>query len=468
MSGLLDAAIAIHPREWRERYGAEVRGILLDVADERGGRVPLTETVPLGLRGLWMRARASVIFWAGLVVVGIFVVSGITADIYYVDGSLTDLMLLLNGAVGFALAVIALASGWVGARARTDRVVGIGSRLRRLTSDSWPLLAFVAGGHGAAIVLLVLRAGAPWFTSLGVMVIVGQAAMVLTAVAVGQLLGAVLPRVLVIFVAPAAIATVTLLLFAWTTPWNVAPWGLYAGLAFVIDTAPVVRVLAVAAAVVAGAILAVAVRAPWLRALPFFALLAVGVVVSTLPTEQSDAAPFVERPQSQLVCSAVEPVICLWPEQEAAFGASLRAQMTEGYATAVALGLPVDSAGPRSVLQFGMTAIPAAEDADWEDMANMGLGTTGVGPGDLLGFYAYSIPSCCWQEPTSGEGDYQAVAYAVSILLGLSPEEAWPAMIDPYTGHQQFDPSSIPDEAAARVLVERWLSEGVNGASAPS
>ena len=464
MTGFLDAAIAVHPRAWRDRYGAEVRATLLDVADERDGRVPVSETLPLVLRGLWMRARSSVTFWAGVAVVGILVASALVADVAYADGSLIDLVLRLNGGVGYALPVVALAAGWAAARARAERLDGVRGRVRRVVGDSLPLLAFTAIGYSAALVVLIARSDMLWFAPLGLLALIGHGAMVLAAVAAGQLLGAVLPRVLVIVAAPAAIGAVTLLLFAWQTPWNAAPSGLYAGLAYVTDTAPFVRVLAVAGVIVACAVAAVSVRAPWLRAVPIFALIGIGAVVAVQP--QPDASPSALRPESQLVCSSAEPVICLWPEQEAAFGEQLRTEMDAAYSSAVALGLPVGGPAARSVTQYGMTAIPAPPNADWEDVAMMGYGTSGIGPDDFLAFYAFSMPACCWQQPT-GDGEYMAVAYSVSMLLGVPADEAWPALEDPYTGQRLFDPSGIPDEAAARALVERWLADGVNGVHAP-
>lgn len=466
MSGLLDAAIAVHPRAWRERYAAEVRSTLLDVADERDGRVPLSETVTLLSRGLWLRARSSVTFWAGLVVVGILLASALTLDVNYLDGSLLDLALRLNNGIACSLPVLALAAGWEGARARRDRISGAAARLRRLTSDSWPLLAFFFGGYAVAVLVLAVRSEVVWFAPLGALAMLGQAVMALAAIATGQLLGAVLPRVLVIFAAPFAIAVVTLLLFAWQTPWIVAPFGLYyPGLAYVMDTAPFVRVALVATVIVISAVLAVSLRSIWWRALPAFVLTAVTLVVAVQPVDPPDDSAFVERPRSELVCSTAEPIICLWPEQEAAFGASLRDEMGEAYATALDLGLPVDGAGVRSVAQYSMTAIPAPRDADWLDPATVGFGTSGMGPNDLLPFYAFEMPACCWEAAPGSE--YEAVAYAVSILLGVPADEALPSMPDPYTGERQFDPSEVPDEAAARALVERWLSEGVPGVRAP-
>jgi len=439
----------------------------MDVADSRGGRVPLAETLPLGFRGLWLRARGSVTFWAGLVVIAVLISSAIVAYRFELDGSLTALLLTLNAGIGYVLPVLALAAGWAGARARVDRLVGIVPRLRRMAADSWPLLAFTGVGYLAALTILLVQQGVPWSVFPGVLVLIGQFAMILAAIAAGQALGAVLPRVLVIFAAPAAIVTVTALMFAWLTTWNVAPWSFYQGIAYVVDTGPFVRIAAITAVIVAASVLVVCIRPLWGRALPVLALVGITIIgIQPLPYVEGPHV-FAERSHSELVCSDVEPVICLWPEQEAAFGDSLRAEMADAYAAASALGLPVDNPASRSVAQYAMTAIPFRADDDWEDLGNMGLGTVGIGPDDLLGFYAYTFPSCCWEQPTSGDGDYMAVAYSVSILIGVPSTKAWPAMVDPYSGERQFDPSEIPDEAAARALVERWLSEGVDGVRKP-
>jgi len=467
MSIAVRAAIRLHPAAWRERYEDEVLGTLQDVADERhGGRIPLSESVPLGFRGLWLRARVSVTFWAGLVVIMLLVANAVTADVGYLGGSLIDVLLRLNTGVGYALPVLAVAGGWAGARGRLARIVGARRRLRRLWGDTWPLLTFTAVGYAIAVVVIAVRSGLSWAPGVSLFIIFAQWAMVLIAVAIGELLGAVFPRVLVIFAAPAVTMFAAVLLITSQTSWNVAPQGLYSGIAYVFEVEPYTRVILIAGVVVAASVVVTAVRPVWLRLLPVAALVAIGAVVGAQPSPQLDEAAAVERSHSELICSTAEPVVCLWPEQEAAFGTSLRARMVEAYGTASALGMPVESAGPRSVARYAMTGIPHPDYA-WNSASLMGLGTAGFSPDDLLPWYAYAMTSCCFEEPTSGDGEYSAVAYASSILLGVPPEQALPAVVDPYTGQQNIDPSDVPDEKTARTLVDEWLSDGVNGVRSP-
>lgn len=467
MSAVVRAAIRLHPVAWRERYAAEVLGTLQDIADERhGGRVPLSESVPLGFRGLWLRARFSLTFWAGLVIIALFIASAVTADVLYVDGSLIAVSLELNTGLGYALPVLALAAGWAGVRARTVGGAGAPQRLRQLGSDTWPLAAFTTVGYVTALIMIAIRAGLSWGSGPALFVILAQWAMVLVAIATGQLLGAVLPRMVVIFAAPIAIGVVALLLFIWQTPWNVAPQGFYRGIAYVFDIEPYKRVLVIAGILAATSALVVAARPVWARIVPVAVLITFGAVVAAQPVQPHVDAAALQRPLAELVCSTVEPVICLWPEQEAAFGSSLRDQMAAVYATASTLDLPVDSPAPRSVAQYAMTGIPHP-DGNWDDLSLMGLGTDGFGPGDLIPLYAYTLPSCCWEEPETGDGEYSAVAYATSIVLGVPPENALPAVVDPYTGQRNFDPKNVPTLAAARTLVDEWVSEGVNGVRSP-
>lgn len=469
MSRMLDAAIAAHPLAWREKYADVVRGTLMDVADDRGGRVPVPETVTLALGGLWMRARGSVAFWGGLVVLVTFVWHGATTLPSGDDGSLTSRALLLNSALGQAAVVLGLISGWGGARARASRIMGVGPRLRRLARESWPLLAVVAVAYLAAFVILGVRVGFPWPAWPAPLVVIGQLAFVLAAIAIGELVGAILPRVLAIFAAPAAVVALEVLLFATPTTWVLAPWGFYSGIAYVTDDGPFFRGYAVAAVIVVAAVIAVSLRWAWLRILPLGALVAAAVVGVT-----ADERPYIEpalpeaRPQSELVCSGEEPVVCLWPEQESAFGASYRETMSTAYAIGAAAGLPVDDDAPRSVARFGLTGLPVAEGSSGEKPSDMGLGISGLSPDQALNYYALSMTADYWIRPLDGDGESTALVHSIAVVLGVPVDKTWPAMVDPYTGMRQLDPAETPNEAEARALVERWLSGGVDGVRPPS
>ena len=467
MSIAVRTAIRLHPLAWRKRYADEVLGTLQDVADDHhGGRIPLTESVPLGIRGLWLRARSSISFWAGLVVVGLLIGCAATVDVEYLDGSLIDVLLRVNTGLGYSLPVLAAAAGWAGARARRAQIVGARERLRQLGAETWPLVAFTAVGYIIAVVVVVVRGGLMWMPVASLFIVLAQWAMILVAFAIGQLLGAVLPRVLVIFAAPAATWFFAGLLFTSQTAWNIAPQGFYRGIAFVFDVEPYTRVYLIAGIVIAASVLVVTVRPFWAKLLPVAVLAVVCILVSVQPAPPPFQVAAVERSRAELVCSSIEPVVCLWPEQEAAFGPSLRAQMAEAYAVAGTLGLPVDSPGPGSVARYAMTGLPHPDD-NWENASELGLGTVGFGPDDLLPLYAYTMTSCCWQEPTVGDGEYSAVSYAASILLGVPPERALPAVVDPYTGQRNFEPSGVPDRKAAQTLVHDWLTDGVNGVRPP-
>ena len=465
MSGMLRVAIALHPAAWRARFGDEVAGTMQDIADDRGGRVPLGESVPLAFRGLWMRVRRSVTFWAGLVVIAFLVVDASVSDIFAADGSLTSLLLSLNVGLWWSLPVIAVASGWVGARARAETIRGVRARLRRLLADSWPLLSFAMVGYLAAVVILVVRAEFAWLSSPVQFVVIGHLAMVLIAIAVGQAFGAVLPRVVVIFVAPIMTVTVLMLLLGWSNPWNAQPWDFYNGLAFEVDTDPAVRFVVIAAAIGVIAVAIVSIRSPWARAIPLLAVIGVGALVANQPyTAQEIVA--VERPLSELVCSTTEPVVCLWPEQEAAFGDSVRADMAKVHARAESLGLPVDNPGVRNVAQFTMTGVPLP-DGQEHDETTGGYDITGLSPRYFAAWYAMSIPSPYFEIPKNGEGEMRDAQHSVSLLLGIPAEESIVAMVDPYTGQRSFDPSRVPDATAAQRVVDDWFAGELDGVRSP-
>ena len=470
MSGFLEVALAIHPRAWRERYADEVRGTLLDVADATGGKVPLAETLPLGFRGLWLRARGSVTFWAGLVVIVIQVASVTSLNPFYdIDGSLTSHLLKLNQGLAYSLPVIALASGWAAAMARIAGIARARDRLSRLVTDSWPLLAATVFGSAVALIVIVVRFGVPWYTNPGVLVALTQLGMVLVAIALGQMLGSVLPRVLVIFVAPAAAVTVGMLLFGWLTPLNAVPWSFYPGIAYQVDLRPIARIGIGAAVLIALAVLVVALRPIWARALPVLAVVTVAVVGAMGSTSVAAIATPVPRAESELVCSTAEPIVCLWPEQEAAFGSAYRQDMQAAYDSALKLGLPVDNPAPRSAARYSLTGISAIEGITADNLlTDFGLGTAGLTPDSAVSFYALSLTAGLAVEPEHGESEYLALSHSVAILLGVPADETWLVMEDPYTGTRLLDPADAPDEAAARALVERWLAEGLNGVSAPS
>jgi len=469
VSALLDAALAAHPRAWREKYGEVVRGTLLDVADDRGGRVPVSETLPLALRGLWMRARGSVTFWAGLVVIAIQAGGALRSQWGYdTDGSLTGLLLSLNEGISYTLPVLALATGWAAARARAEAVGGIALRIRRLAVDSAPVLAAMGVGYAVGLVIALVRFGVPWFAAPGLLVILAQLAMVLAAIAIGQVLGSVLPRVLVIFAAPAAVIVVGMLLFGWLTPWNAMPWSFYPGIAYEVDARPVVRVAVGAGVIAAVALVVVAIRSVAVRLVPVAVLIGVIVAGATVTSATPAIAEPTPRAEEELVCSTDEPVICLWPEQEAAFGADYRADMDALYQTAREIGLPVDGPAPRSAARYGLTGIGAIEGISGERPEEFGLGVSNIGQDGMVSLYALSLTWDAWVEPEQGDGQMLELQHSIAVVLGVPADQTWLVKEDPFTGQRILDLSDAPDEQEARALVERWLTEGLDGARAPS
>ena len=468
MSRLLEVAIAAHPATWRERYAEAVRGTLLDVADDAGGRIPVSETLPLALRGLWMRARRSVAFWGGLVVIAILVASALTTPLFFFEQSTTWYAIVLNDGLQFALLVLGLLGAWAGARSRREGITGAAPRLRRFAVDLLPALAATAVGYVAAFVVLCLRFGLPFAAWSTLLVVLAQAAVVLAAIAIGQMSGAVLPRAIAVFVAPAAVAIFLIQLFSRQSPLMVSRWDFYSGIAYEVNASPAIRVTITCMVVLAVALLAAALRPLWLRIVPVLAIAAVAAAVWFFAPQYIAEPAYVPRAESELICSDEEPVLCLWPEQDAAYGDRVRAQMADAYATAVDLGLPVDDAAPRSVVRYGLTGISVQEGVSGDlNPADAGMGMSGLGPDNLVNAYAWSMLFGRWTG-AGGDDESKQLIYSIAILLGGSVDTNGPETTMPDFGIRLLEPAVVPDEDEARAIVERWLSEGVNGVTAPS
>lgn len=466
MSLALRAAIAAHPPAWRVKNASAVLGTLMDVADERGGRVPFGETLNLALRGLWLRFRGSVSFWGGLAIVAIMIAGALSPGVYELDGSLSARLVALELGLAPALLVLAAIGGWQGARARIAKLAGVRARLRRLASDCLPPLMVTAAAYAIAFVIVCVRLGAPWIAWPAGLILATHLASALAVLAIGELLGAALPRVVVIFAAPLAVVTLA--------PWVLGGWAAYGGLGYLFDVGVFARLYVVAGALIAMALLATAMRSLWVRggtALAFVAVCTLSAVA--VSANGVVGAPAQERSRADLVCSTAKPVVCLWPEQDAAFGESLRTELSAAYAKGIELGLPMDDPAPASVARYAMTGIPAPqhEGDDWSDPSvfapEFGLGVSGLRPQDIVALYAFSVPFA-YGEESDGESQIPAIQFAVAIVLGVDRDKAWPAVPDPYTGEPGWDASGIPDEAAARTFITRWLTTGLNGVRSPS
>jgi len=220
--------------------------------------------------------------------------------------------------------------------------------------------------------------------------------------------------------------------------------------------------------VLALALLTAALRPLWLRLAPVLAMAAAAAALWFFAPQYIDEPAYVPRAESELVCSDGEPVLCLWPEQEAAYGDRVRAEMADAYSTAVDLGLPVDDAAPRSVVQYGLTGISVHEGISGDlNPAEAGLGMSGLGPDNLVNAYAWSMLFGHWAGSGADDESKQLI-YSIAILLGGSADKNGPETVMPDFGIRLLEPAVVPDEDEARAIIERWLSEGVNGVTAPS
>ena len=450
----------MYPAAWRAKNADAVLGTLMDVADERGGHVPLPEVLNLAVRGSWRRVRGSVAFWGGLVIIVLMLyptlmsIEQIRLERLGVDQWWTAYAVAASTGLLLGLPVMSAVAGWAGARTRIARVVGARGRLLELWSGSWPVLVAALLGYLASLSALAIAVGWPFPAPPHVLVILAQLGAVVAAIAIGQVFGAVLPRVLVIFAAPAAMgAVLALCLIGQRSPISVQ----YLGLASVPVAAPFLVVSAIGAVAAVFAVAVSALPKLGIRLLSVAAATALVVAIASTGVTPFVTPFFEARPSTELTCSTDKPIVCLWPEQEALFGASVRADMVSAYDRAVELGLPVDDDGPTTAARYALTGY--SPDGSWGGS---------LARGRILNFYASTFIWDYVEIPKDGDGESANVMFAIAILLGVDRAEAWPGAPDPVTGDSFLDPAEVPDDAAALAIVRRWLTNGVDGVRSPN
>lgn len=427
------STLRLYPRWWRDEFEQEVIGTLLDVAEsEQRSRPSVRELVPLALRGAWMRARRSVVFWVGLVIIAVMVWAvGASFDGFESERYWPVMLSKAGTGLLLALPLAGGAAAWQ-AGARRERV-RLPHRLRNLAEDAAGPAAFVAIGYLAALTAQLIASGWPLSAHGDPGTPVAFLCLLVAALAVGLLLGTLVHRA-----AAAALSVVALTAWhylyslggdtAWAnlTGMGVLVWGpttLYevsqpVSVAAASLTALVIATLAVLLIIVKSA-------GGWAWFGVLAVLIGVAVAVNAPALTAGPALGPAARSGEHIVCAGEEPRICLWPEQEAQSGAMVRETVTEAWSKAVALGVPV----PSTVSVVGTGRDDDSTLLYWRQAAY---------PDRILSNYASQVSyrfACSWWESDSDEYpattvDYelaqQSAAFAAAIALGTDPSVVRP------------------------------------------
>jgi len=470
------SALRLYPSRWRAENEAEVLGTLLDVASAQNRATPpLAELIPLAARGVWMRARTSVAFWAGLAIIVVMVGAlGTSFDGYLSERYWPALLAHAGFGLVFALPV----AGGVAAYATASRPAATSIRLvfRNLLMDVAAPAIAVAVGYLATIVAQLVASGVPVTANFDWRIPLVQLVLLAGALAFGALVGSALPRVL-------ASALTAMLLVTWyglmgglNPAWSNLSGSTLMGLNLTLYDAPSISSLGAAAVFAAGATVValalIAVRA--VKGLTWFGLLTVGVaaaVALSSPTLLAFATTGITdaRDASAVECGGSEPEICLWPEQEAADGELVRETIGAAYARAKALGLPAPSR-VSVVANFG------------GDETSLYWRLT-TSADRLVMNYAQSLVhnnACEWQESETNTfvADSQldnavlSAEYATAVALGAEPDFAIPTI---QTGGEASEPATktltvdeardhlgVGSQAQAREVSVAWFATAVD------
>ena len=468
-------AIRLFPEWWREQYGAEVVDTLVELRQRRRG--DLLEDFHLASRGLWLRARTSPAFWGGMVLLGVMLwASGQGPNAFLAERYWPAVLTAGGLSAPFALPLAAVIAAVQGHRHGRRAAPSVGPR-KRAAMVAWsmaPVLASLLLGYLVVVLLSLLVSGLPATGSPSALIVpLSFAGLALGAVAIGVVLGAVLPPVMAVPVAGA-------LLYAWYSmpldgavlAWrNVTGAGLTQCCLWVdVVPHPQAQLVAIAsgAALTIITLLLVAVRPGVLRSVSFagVAVAIVAILVAVAPSVPAlGQASQVGRDLTELQCEGTSPQVCLWPEQDAEYGPAIRPVVTEAFQRGVAAGLPMRAAVTPYV--GGLSA--GQEHGSPINAISMRLGDPDAAILASYGQAVYTSESCAVPGAVDGPafGREQGVQYAIALLLGAEPEAALPHMEHSveerltaiaYTPTEVRDLIGVHNIAEARTTVNTWLA----------
>lgn len=151
-------------------------------------------------------------------------------------------------------------------------------------------------------------------------------------------------------------------------------------------------------------------------------VIAAAILFANTAVEGTRPYPYAERAQSELVCTTERLDICLWPEQDALIGASVRSDLTTAVASAERAGLPL----PTRIASVSPDFVGSLD----ADQTPLYIVDNSGSTESLLRAYVEGIVSgrvCSQFEFTeSNEWALWRARYAVALVVGLDPELTLP------------------------------------------
>ncbi len=468
-------AIRLFPEWWREQYGTEVVDTLIELRQRRHGN--LLEDLHLASRGVWLRARTSPAFWGGILLLIVMLwASGQGPNAFLVERYWPALLTAGGSSAPLTLPLAAVIAALQRHRhsKRAASIVGPRKRVATAALSMAPVLAGLLVGYLLVILLSLLASGLPATGAPSALIVpLSFAGLALGAVAVGFVLGNLLPPVIA---APLA----GVLLYAWYSmplggsvlAWrNVTGAGLTQCCLWVdVVPHPQAQLIAIAsgASITGITLMLFALRPGVLRSVSTAAaaLSIAAILVAVAPSvPELGQTSQVGRDLTQLQCEGTTPQVCLWPEQEADFGTEIRPVVAQAFRRGVAAGLPMRSAVTPYV--GGLSA--GQERGSPINEVSMRLGDSDA---EILASYGqavYASESCAVPHAVeSAEFVRQVgVQYAIALLLGAEPAAALPHMehsveerlsLIAYTPDEVRDLIGVHNIAEARNAVDRWLA----------
>ena len=468
-------AIRLFPEWWREQYGTEIVDTLVELRQR--GSANLLEDVHLASRGIWLRARSSPAFWGGISLLIVMLwTSGQGPNVFLVERYWPALLTAGGSSAPFALPVAAMIAALQGHRHGRRSAAHAGPRKRVATAalSMAPVLATLLVGYLLVVLLSLLVSGLPAAGSPNALIVpLSCAGLAVAAVAIGVVLGNMMPRVV-------AVPLAGVLLYAWywvpldgTVPaWrNVAGAGLTQSYLWIdVVPNPQAQLIAITsgAAITGISLLLLALRPGQLRLVSAAAaaLSVVAVLLVVAPSVPAHGhAGQVGRDLADLQCAGTAPRVCLWPEQEAGFGTEIRPVVTSAFRRGVAAGLPMRSA----VTPYVGGLSDGQELGSPINEVSMRLGDSDAAILASYGQAVYASESCATPDIVDGVGFGRelGVHYAIALLLGAEPAAALPriehsveAGLTPtaYTPDEVRDLIGVHNRAEARSAVKSWLA----------
>jgi hypothetical protein len=462
--------LALYPQRWQDEYLDEMVDTLSDVAESKSGLRGI-ELANLAVRGAWMRARTSVAFWGGLIIVGLFfwtalTYSGLVTERYWV-AVLQHAGEALQVALPIAAAVAALRAR--GARRESEPLSPL-KRLRVAGMATAPILAFVAVSYVLIVIAELIASGWPlsWYGSVGIPLT--YLAMTTGAIAFGYAIGCAVHPVIAVPGVLGIVVWCAGFVGAWpgnNFPWrNITGWNLMENGNLLFEgpvPAGLVATCALAILLIVLASAVVAAKPEWPRAVAVVLTLTLSIALYT------NGSPWLTahvgndfaaaRSRSELVCTGSAPRVCVWPEQRLADGSNPAPALVADYWRAEALGLPVATTITPFAGIIGNDQISSPHSATeiiWQ------------APGESRTQLAVDYATTLTAEPNCGNLPVQfnlrrdeAATYAAAMLFGdstanLTQEFGWSRVGHPLTTRGTQDYYGVHNPTEARTALASW------------